>query len=329
MGLLLIIILIWFSIFQSGVCQSHKFVADHEVFEVDGSRIYKCKFRLKVDCLWQKDGKTFSLKSYNFSYINGNGINTKDCSITGSNYTVASKFDNLQCIGMTQLRPVIEISAAKLNCKSKERVSCSWKRNDQFVIIKGRYRYIDGHNGSDVSDCSIEIFDIQLIDQGKWTCFHVTVDGSDYYLSAAYKLHLNNETTTISNETTTISNETTTISNEKQNNCSDVNRPISTSIQSQDVNHLIVYLPIIGILTAVIIRLVIYVRKIQVSLRNAKNAIEMNLAEFNKPPNMSGQTETDEYLIPMDPKTRIESTAERERIKPHLYEQLKLNSNRH
>ncbi|GAB6021596.1 hypothetical protein CHUAL_004183 [Chamberlinius hualienensis] len=310
MRLLFTIILILFSIFQSGVCQTDKFVVDHKVItgKSDGRKTYECKLGIKVDCLWQKDGQTFSLKFYNYAYTSGNGKNTEDCSITGPSHENATKFENLQ-----------QDSGAKLYCKSKGRVICSWKRNGDIVIINDRYNYIGGHNGRDVNDCSIKINKIQPIDQGKWLCYRKADDYSNYqYILAAFNLKINNESSATSNKN-------------QMNSDSDRSQATVTAPE----NHLIIYLPAIGILTAIIIGLVIYVRKFRVSSRNSSSH-ESDLVEFKTAvARQSKMIEEIDRQTPTDlPKNTIESADgylipkcddESEKIKHHTYEKLNFN----
>ncbi|GAB6021594.1 hypothetical protein CHUAL_004182 [Chamberlinius hualienensis] len=255
MGLLFTIILILFSIFQSGVCQTDKFVVDHKVItgKSDGRKTYECKLGIKVDCLWQKDGQTFSLKFYNYAYTSGNGKNTEDCSITGPSHENATKFENVQCIGLAQLQTIIPSadSGAKLYCKSKGRVICSWKRNGDIVIINDRYNYIGGHNGRDVNDCSIKINKIQPIDKGKWICYRKADDNSNYqYILAAFNLKLNNESSATSNKN-------------QMNSDSDGSQTSVTTPQSDDgfLTRLTIYLSVACTVTAFLIGFVIYLKR--------------------------------------------------------------------
>lgn len=57
-----------------------------------------------------------------------------------------------------------------LLCIFNTEVNCFWMRKGYDLEIGGRYRYVDGHNGYNAKDCSLQITDFKDLDYGNWQC---------------------------------------------------------------------------------------------------------------------------------------------------------------
>ncbi|GAB6025641.1 hypothetical protein CHUAL_011366 [Chamberlinius hualienensis] len=195
MANILIAIVLCFNIFIPGKCQHYTIVQPHKVVIANGIITYKCQFKWKVDCVWQNnDGSTVIIEYSKFSYVTGNGWNTNDCSISTLDVQTAMKIPNMHCIGLPTMfkdRTVSETSI-KLDCTSEDHVNCTWKTHDHFLRVGSRYKYIDGHNGINVTDCSITINNISSIDEGQWMCYGKVKNLTSGYwiIIAAYYLNI-------------------------------------------------------------------------------------------------------------------------------------------
>ncbi|GAB6030817.1 hypothetical protein CHUAL_007661 [Chamberlinius hualienensis] len=142
---------------------------------------YYCRFSKRVDCLWQINGRTISLSTYNYSYINGNGKNTIHCNIKGG--------ENASPLGQVQANPLPDsltcvayinniIGTAVINqtikipCRSRQKSNCNWKKNNEIINMTSRFEYSGAKRGINTTDCSIKIKQFQEIDQGVWICLN-------------------------------------------------------------------------------------------------------------------------------------------------------------
>ncbi|GAB6021598.1 hypothetical protein CHUAL_004185 [Chamberlinius hualienensis] len=188
MGQLLIAIVLCCNLFLLGECQLNKVIRPYKV-NANGNTTYLCEFNETVDCLWKDNGTIIKIYSSKFSYVRGNGFHTTNCSIKTSESEKASKLQNMLCIGMQSRVKDITVleNTVKLNCTSKESINCSWKRNNQLIAIKDRYKYNGGHK-TNVNDCSITIVNITSIDEGIWECQLKANDNKDGNFIASYHL---------------------------------------------------------------------------------------------------------------------------------------------
>ncbi|GAB6021599.1 hypothetical protein CHUAL_004186 [Chamberlinius hualienensis] len=349
MGQLLIAIVLCCNLFLLGECQLNKVIRPYKV-NANGNTTYLCEFNETVDCLWKDNGTIIKFYLSKFSYVRGNGFHTTNCSIKTSESEKASKLQNMLCIGMQSRVKDITVleNTVKLNCTSEESINCSWKRNNQLIAIKDRYKYIGDHK-TNVNDCSITIVNITSIDVGIWECQLKANDDKDGNFIASYHLQhdsINDMFSTKDHSYQKATNlplvSTTATPHKPTSDSLPTKKTTATApLTSDDFKKpLAIYLPIICILTAIIIGMVIYVRRVRFSSLNTKKSDETNLSEFktevDRPLEMLGVTEIDGYLVPTAlPKNNIESADgylipkcvdKSETFKHHLYEKLNFNT---
>lgn len=75
-----------------------------------------------------------------------------------------------------------------LDCAFNYYVSCIWEKDDCIVEVDGRYHYLTLENGSDTTNCSIEIRSLRPSDLGKWKCSHKKHDRAIEVVSKSVSL---------------------------------------------------------------------------------------------------------------------------------------------
>ncbi|GAB6020942.1 hypothetical protein CHUAL_003585 [Chamberlinius hualienensis] len=162
-----------------------------------GLHKYICRFNETVNCLWQNGGSAISISKYQYKYIDENGNETSDCSIIGSKNDSRKMPDSLKCIGLTtQILITAEINdVIELNCETIKRNKCSWKRNNQIVNVDQRYEYTEDQKEKITAICSIRIRQVQLLDEGNWTCGNQADDSNNAILTKRYFIRVINHST--------------------------------------------------------------------------------------------------------------------------------------
>jgi len=162
------------------------------------SLIIKCSFNKFIDCGWTRNSHQVDIRG-RYSYVNGNGRNTEDCTIRINSISEID-FNTWQCESMADSShwaihsttvhlihvqvqtPSIVIKPEKttallggeaiFECTFDADVLCHWHRNGNEVEIVGSYRYIEeGHSGVR-RNCGIKIANMTDADVGEWKCYY-------------------------------------------------------------------------------------------------------------------------------------------------------------
>ncbi|GAB6020940.1 hypothetical protein CHUAL_003583 [Chamberlinius hualienensis] len=228
-----------------------------------GLHKYICRFNETVNCLWQNGGSAISISKYQYKYIDENGNETSDCSIIGSKNDSRKMPDSLKCIGLTtQILITAEINdVIELNCETIKRNKCSWKRNNQIVNVDQRYEYTEDQGEKITAICSIRIRQVQLLDEGNWTCGNQADDSNNAILTKRYFIRVINHST--SDKEPSIDNDSkvdkVTISSEKEITL--INSPLTTTTSKADRIGLIAGLCAASLVAVVLIIFVAYLYK--------------------------------------------------------------------
>ncbi|GAB6020941.1 hypothetical protein CHUAL_003584 [Chamberlinius hualienensis] len=242
-----------------------------------GLHKYICRFNETVNCLWQNGGSAISISKYQYKYIDENGNETSDCSIIGSKNDSRKMPDSLKCIGLTtQILITAEINdVIELNCETIKRNKCSWKRNNQIVNVDQRYEYTEDQKEKITAICSIRIRQVQLLDEGNWTCGNQADDSNNAILTKRYFIRVINHST--SDKEPSIDSDSkvdkVTISSEKEITRIRIritNSPSTTTTSKAD-QIILIAVPVAVVTVGMIIRFYILFRNIK--KRNETNQI--------------------------------------------------------
>ncbi|GAB6030816.1 hypothetical protein CHUAL_007660 [Chamberlinius hualienensis] len=199
--------------------------------------------------------------------------------------------------------PIKKISGelVHLNCTLKTRGYCSWRKNGKIIFISKRYQYINGNTGKTVTDCSITIHNITLLDYGNWTCF-LQIDGKERSGTelARYELEVINTITALAS--------TTNASTISEIPVTSVDCSISDIHETSEASP-IVFVGCLATTVTIIVFLCIYIwwqrKKSKSGLYNDKTTTEnehdcqwYNLPKINQQPIDANET-SNECLLPM------------------------------